>query len=84
LKNNLRCALLVNENNYITKILSNRFLTKRTFFSNHLNSRFNNSKLNLFITGFTDAEGAFIIKIRKAANLKTGWAIDPLFELSLH
>jgi hypothetical protein len=46
LKNNLRCALLVTENYYITKILSNRFLTKRTFFSNHLNSRFNNSKLN--------------------------------------
>jgi len=84
LKNNLRCALLVNENYYITKIPSNRFLTKLTFCSNHLNSRFNNSKLNWFITGFTDAEGAFIIKIRKAANLKTGWAIEPSFEISLH
>ena len=84
LKNNLRCALLVNENYYITKIPSNRFLTKRTFCSNHLNSRFNNYKLNWLITGFTDAEGAFIIKIRKAAKLNTGWAIEPSFEISLH
>jgi hypothetical protein len=98
LKNNLRCALLVSEKYYITKILSNRFLTKRTFYYNHLNSHachmkldsFYNSKLqqNLInpeaITGLTDAEGTFMIKIRKLSTLRTGWAIEPSFEISLH
>lgn len=90
LKNNLRCALLVFEKYYITKILSNRSLTKRTFCSNHLNSHkgfYNYSteqKLNWVITGLTDAEGAFMIKIRKLPSLRTGWAIEPSFEISLH
>jgi len=90
LKNNLRCALLVSEKNYITKILSKRFLTRpcfskaRTFCSNHLNSLFNNSELSWAITGFTDAEGAFMIKIRKLSSLRAGWAIEPSFEISLH
>ena len=36
------------------------------------------------ITGFADAEGAFMIKIRKNSKLKTGWAIEPSFEISIH
>jgi hypothetical protein len=84
LENNLRCALLVSEKNYITKILSKRFLTKRTFCSNHLNSLFNIPELSWEITGFTDAEGAFMIKIRKLSSLRAGWAIEPSFEISLH
>jgi len=63
LQNNLRCALLVSEKYYITKILSNRSLTKvfylqvRTFSSNyfkrlvylasHINRSFYYSKLQV-------------------------------------
>ena len=87
MQNNLRCALLVFESNYIAKILSNRFLTIRSFSSNHKkndNNNFFNSNLSSFITGLTDAEGSFIIKMRKMSALKTGWAIEPSFEISLH
>jgi LAGLIDADG endonuclease len=80
LKNNLRCALLVFEKYYITKILSNRSLTKKI---NHLNNQLD-YKLNWVITGLTDAEGAFMIKIRKLPSLRAGWAIEPSFEISLH
>ena len=87
LTNNLRCALLVFESNYIAKIHSNRFLTMRSFSSNHKkndNNNFFNSNLSNFITGLTDAEGSFIIQMRKMSALKTGWAIEPSFEKSLH
>lgn len=83
-KNNLRCALLVFERNYITKILSKRSLTTQTFCYNHLNNNLFDSKLNWFITGIIDAEGAFMIKIRKLTSLRAGWAIEPTFEISLH
>ena len=92
LKNNLRYTLLTIERCYITSLLSNRILTKRTFCSNNLNSHVSNSKLTQMqglinpnqITGFADAEGAFMIKIRKNSKLKTGWAIEPSFEISIH
>jgi len=84
LKNNLRCGLLVYENNYITKILSNRYLTNWTFSINPNSDQSNNYDINWTITGLTDAEGAFMIKIRKLSSLRTGWAIEPSFEIALH
>ena len=79
LKNNLRYTLLTIERCYITSLLSNRILTKRTFCSNNLNSHVSNSKLTQMqglinpnqITGFADAEGAFMIKIRKLSTYIT-------------
>lgn len=86
LKNNLRCDLLVSEKNFIPKILSNTSLTKRTFCSNHPNSYSNlfDSKLNWFMTGLSDAEATFMVKIRKLPTMRTGWAIEPTFEMGLH
>ena len=37
-----------------------------------------------FITGFTDAEGSFIIIIRKNNKFKIGWRVEARFSISLH
>ena len=37
-----------------------------------------------FITGFTDAESSFVIKISRDHRAKTGWRIDPAFEIGLN
>ena len=37
-----------------------------------------------FITGFTDAEGSFSIKIQPNANLKNKWRVRPVFSITLH
>lgn len=36
------------------------------------------------MTGFTDAEGSFMILIRKNPELRSGWEIRPAFSISLH
>jgi len=37
-----------------------------------------------FMTGFTDAEGCFSIKIQPNAKLKTKWRVRPVFSITLH
>nr|QCW06898.1 hypothetical protein [Drechslerella brochopaga] len=37
-----------------------------------------------YFTGFTDAEGCFLISIRKNNNLKIGWNVALRFKISLH
>jgi len=37
-----------------------------------------------FITGFTDAEGSFIVIVRKEARNKTGWRVEARFSIGLH
>ena len=36
-----------------------------------------------FITGFTDAEGSFIVRVRKNSKYKNGWLIAPVFSITL-
>ena len=44
-----------------------------------------NFKINpWFLTGFTDAEGSFIIKIHSNEQLKTKWRVRPVFSITLH
>jgi len=51
---------------------------------NTINKPIDNSKLNPdFITGFTDGDGSFIIRITKKNKLKTGWEIQPTFSIHL-
>ena len=38
----------------------------------------------LFITGFVDAEGSFILKITKSYKYKAGWKVEPVFSIGLH
>lgn len=50
-------------------------------------SRENNTNLIIdpnFLTGFTDAEGSFVLSITKSDNVKSGWVIKPRFSISLH
>lgn len=43
------------------------------------------STLNpFFITGFTDAEGCFLVIIRKASDTRTGWRVTLSFQINLH
>lgn len=37
-----------------------------------------------FVTGFTDAEGCFMVSIYKRIENKTGWQIKPEFKIGLH
>ena len=43
------------------------------------------NKLNAnFITGLTDAEGSFVVLVRKLPGLNTGWRVEPRFSIGLH
>lgn len=37
-----------------------------------------------FLTGFTDAEGCFMVNVTKAPKLRAGWRIQPVFQIGLH
>ena len=55
--------------------------------SNDKSTKFNpqNQKLNPnFLTGFIDAEGSFIVVIRKEPRNKTGWRVDARLAIGLH
>ena len=44
-----------------------------------------NNKLNSdWVTGFTDAEGCFMINFTKCKVNKMGWQISPCFQIKLH
>ena len=56
-------------------------------FTKGLVRRFHNSDIKLnpwFITGFSDAESCFIIRISKNSKYKTGWKIEARFQIGLH
>jgi LAGLIDADG DNA endonuclease family protein len=74
----LRCILMGFERNYQVKVLTNQLLYK--FYST-----LNNQKLNpWFITGFTDAEGSFIISIYRDAKSKLKWRVSAYFSIHIH
>ena len=72
------------ERNYPVKILSNQIIKKR-FYSIESTSK---TLLQLiepwFISGFTDAEGCFLIIIRKSHKSKLGWQLEANFTINLH
>nr|YP_009262004.1 GIY-YIG endonuclease [Chrysoporthe austroafricana]AMX22079.1 GIY-YIG endonuclease [Chrysoporthe austroafricana] len=37
-----------------------------------------------FVTGFTDAEGSFMLILRKKAVVNVGWSVEPVFQIKLH
>lgn len=47
---------------------------------NHINDKLN----PYWITGFTDAEGCFLLLVRKSPKCNTGWQIEPNFTINLH
>lgn len=79
----LRCTLTGCENNYPFKILSkqlNNKLNNRSFSTLNLKSYLN----PWFLTGFSDAEGCFSIKIQPNTKLNTKWRVRPVFSITLH
>nr|QBM09683.1 hypothetical protein [Dactylella sp.] len=74
----LRSTLIDLGRDYSTNNLSNKkkYSTQTNLFSTKLNP--------WFITGFTDAEGSFIISIVKDPSTRTGWNIQIRFKIALH
>lgn len=83
----LRCTLMGFERNHRIKIPSNNISSRRFYSLNTLDSYLNNENSNLdpwFISGFVDAEGAFMVRVRKNSKYKTGWTVVALFSIVLH
>lgn len=92
----VRCTLAGFERNYQVKILSN-LINYTTFFSQHKAERVNTfqlrnysnhpSTLNLnpiYISGFTDGEGCFMLTIIKDKKYTLGWRASCRFVISLN
>ena len=81
----LRCTLMGFERNYQVKIPSKQIINKR-FYSSVVERSLNNKySLNpWFITGFIDAEGSFMVIVRKNPKNRTGWLVVVIFSIALH
>jgi hypothetical protein len=80
----LRCTLLGFEGSYQVKIPSNQIIQKQ-FYST--TSNLDKNKLPLdpwFISGFSDAEGCFLVLIRKTSKNLQGWQLEVNFTINLH
>ena len=82
----VRCILLGFERNRSVRILSNQITPRRHYTnSNYTNiNTYSLTNLPLFITGFTDAEGSFMIMLRKSPRASTGWKIELNFTINLY
>jgi LAGLIDADG endonuclease len=87
----LAANLLSFEKNFLIKNLSNQVVkrnyTTRVVLSECLNKQsFANFQIfnPWFITGFTDAEGSFVISVVKDPQSKTGWNLILRFKIDLH
>ena len=74
--NPLRCTLMGFERNYPIKIPTNQLKTMQFSTSSGLNP--------WFITGFSDAEGSFIISIYKSDTSKLKWRVTAYFSIHIH
>jgi len=78
----LRCTLMGFERNYQVKNPSKQF---KKLFSTQTKSKPLVPEINpWFLTGFTDAEGCFSIKIHENAKLKSKWRVRPVFTIILN
>jgi len=89
----LRCTLTGFERNYQSKNHSNLIIQRRlyhkgckVFEDNNLTVKNKHIQLNepWFISGFTDAEGCFLIIVRKSPTRKLGWNLEANFIINLH
>lgn len=54
-------------------------------FSTSVHKSHNDQILNPnWVTGFVDAEGCFMVNIRKNPKSKLGWTVQPIFQINLH
>lgn len=83
----LRYALMGSERNYQIRILSNHLITLRKSYTSLSTIPLNNLSVNLdpwYITGFSDGESNFTVRIFKSNTVKVGWAVQPVFQIGLH
>ena len=85
----LRCTLKGFERNYQNKILTTQLVNKRSYSTSFINDVRNSNNQGLiidpnFLTGFTDAEGSFVLSITKSNTVRSGWIIKPRFQIHLH
>ena len=72
----LRCTLTGFKRNYPIRIPSNQLNNVRSYSTANYKKGVANSQIGgyllkpYFVTGFTDAEGSFIVRIRKTLKLK--------------
>ena len=83
----LRYALMGFERNYQIRIPSNHLITLRKSYTSLSTIPLNNLSVNLdswYITGFSDGESNFTVRIFKSNTVKVGWAVQPVFQIGLH
>jgi len=82
----LRCTLMGFERNYQVKILSNQIIqgSRRLFSIGPTTNKLTQLIEPWFITGFTDAEGCFLVIVRKSQKNKLGWQLEANFTINLH
>ena len=80
----LRCTLTGSKRNYQVKILSNQFINKRSYSTIIPKPEALKSSLNPWtLVGFVDAEGSFMIRVRKNSKYRTGWLVVALFSVAV-
>jgi LAGLIDADG endonuclease len=72
------------ERNYQVKILSKQIIQRRLFSIGPTTNKFTQLIEPWFITGFTDAEGSFLVIVRKSKKNKLGWQLEVNFTINLH
>ncbi len=83
----LRYALMGFERNYQIKNLSNQINTLKrlyTTISTNLSCNLSDNLNPWFLTGFSDAESNFTVRIIKSNSVKVGWVVQPVFQIGLH
>ena len=72
----LRCTLMGFERSYQVKIPANQLMTRNFSLVSGLNP--------WFITGFSDAEGSFIVSVYRSESSKLKWRVTAYFSIHLH
>ncbi len=83
----LRCTLTGFERNYLVKNPSNLIIQRRLYSKCSLNldiDKLPQLYEPWFVSGFADAEGCFLVLVRKSPKNKLGWQLEANFTINLH
>lgn len=87
----LRYALMGFERNYLIRIPSNHLITLRrpytslsTNFLCNLKPLATDSINPWYLTGFSDGESNFTVRVIKSNSVKVGWSVQLVFQIELH
>ena len=82
----LRYALMGFERNYPIRILSKHLITSTRSYtcSTNLSRNLPNNLNPWYLTGFSDGESNFTVRIFQSNLVKVGWIVQPVFQIGLH